>query len=291
MPLRLAGYAARGARRGVTMVSMAREGRGVVPDRVPRTVFNQPVGPRRRFAFCSVAMADVKALRRQHDVKVNDVVLAICAGALRRWLDERGELPDRPLLGGVPVSTRAEGDDSASNQLANMIVSLATDVDDPIERLLAIHESSTGAKEMTAAVRATEIPSMGEVAPPALLNTGLHALAATGVMSMLPTMMNVLISNVPGPAFPLYTGGARVTGIFSSSVIMESMGLNITVFSYMDRLDFGLVVDPDIVDDPWPIATAFLDTLAELLEASGLDGPTVVEDPLGHDTGARTGAA
>lgn len=291
-PVKTVRYMGRVARRGLTMFSMAREGKGVVPTGVPTTMFNKPVGPKRRLAFCSVAFDDVKAVKGHFDVKVNDVVLAICAGALRRYLDDRGELPDEPLLSGVPISTREVGDESADNQIANMVVSLATDIEDPSERLLAIYNSSQGAKEMTAAIRATEIPSMGETAPPALLNMAMRGFAATGLFSLLPTMMNTVISNVPGPPFPLYTAGARVTGIFSSSVINEQMGLNITLFSYMDRIDFGLHVDPELVPDPWEIADGFHGALAELMAAADLGEPTVVEDPLGNDSGAaHSGAA
>ena len=169
-----------------------------------------------------------------------------------------------------------------------MIVSLATNVEDPGERLMTIHASSQGAKEMMRAVRATEIPSMGEVAPPAVLNTTITVLARTGLVSRGPTIMNTLVSNVPGPPFPLYTGGARITGIYSTSVITESMGLNITLFSYMDRIDIGLHVDPEVVPDVWSIAGEFPTALAELMASAGLGPPTPIEDPLGRieDPGA-----
>ncbi|MCU0311572.1 MAG: wax ester/triacylglycerol synthase family O-acyltransferase [Acidimicrobiales bacterium] len=280
-PLRSLAYAGRTARRGVTLVQEAREGRAIVPLSVPKTLLNGSVGPRRRLGMCSLAMQDVKALKTHYGVKINDVVLAVVAGALRSYLIDRGELPDRPLVSGVPLSTRAEGDQTADNQVAIMVVSLATTVEDPGERLMTIHASSQGAKEMMRAVRATEIPSMGEVAPPAVLNTTITALARTGVVSRGPTIMNTLVSNVPGPPFPLYTGGARITGIYSTSVITESMGLNITLFSYMDRVDIGLHVDPDVVPDVWTIAGRFPGALGELMASAGLGEPTPVEDPLG----------
>ena len=279
--MRMADYVGRAARRGVTVANMARDGKGIVPTDVPTTVFNGSVGPKRRMAFASVAMDDVKGVKNHFGVTVNDVVLAICSGAIRSYLIDRDELPEKPMLTGVPVSTRQDGDDSQSNHIANMIVSLATDIDDPADRLRAIHESSQGAKEATAAVRATAIPSMGEVAPPALLNTALRTMAMTGMIARIPTVMNTLISNVPGPPFPLYSCGARVTGIFSTSVIVEGMGLNITLFSYMDRIDFGLHVDPELVPDVWRIAEGFTVALAELLEVGDLGPVTVVEDPLG----------
>ncbi len=286
-PLRAVGYAARTAKRGVTMVSMARSGHGLLPIQVPTTSFNGSIGTRRRLAFASLAMDDVKAIKGTFGVKVNDVVLAVVSGALRRYLEARGELPDRSLVTGVPLSTRAEGDQSADNQIAIMVVSLATDVDDPAERLMTIHASAQGAKEMTEAVRATEIPSMGEVAPPVVLSAAATTLARTGAVSHSPTVMNTLVSNVPGPPFPLYIAGARVTGVYSTSVIMETMGMNITLFSYMDRVDLGLHVDPDLVPDPWLIAEQMPVALAELMEAAGLGAPTPVEDPLGLSSAER----
>lgn len=281
-PLRSVQYATRSVQRGVTLVSEARAGRGVVPVSVPHTSLNGSVGPKRRLGFCSLAMPDVKAVKNHYGVKVNDVVLAVVAGALRAYLDDRGELPEQPLVTGVPISTRPEGDDSADNQIAIMLVSLATDVEDPGDRLMTIHASSQGAKEMTEAVRATHIPSIGSVAAPAVFSTAIEAVVRTGLMSRAPTVLNTLVSNVPGPPFPLYIAGARVTGIYSTSVIMETMGLNITLFSYMDRIDIGLHVDPDLVPDPWRIAQEFPGALSELMASAGLGESTPVEDPLGN---------
>ena len=280
-PVRSVSYVARTAKRGITMMSMARSGTGIVPIQVPSTSFNGRVGPKRRLGFSSVAMDDVRAVKEHFGVKVNDVVLALVAGALRSYLEERGELPDRSLVTGVPLSTRPADAEASGNSIATMVVSLATDVDDPGERLMTIHASSQGAKEMTEAVRATEIPSFGEVAPPVVLNTTIEALVRTGLVSRTPTVLNTLVSNVPGPPFPLFISGARVTGIYSTSVIMETMGLNVTLFSYMDRLDFGFHVDHDLVDDPWTIARRLPDALAELMASAGLGSPTPVEDPLG----------
>jgi len=280
-PFRAVEYVARTARRGATMVSMARDGYGIIPAGIPTTSFNGRVGPRRRLGVSSLALDDVKAVKQHYGVTVNDVVLAVVAGALRSYLDSRGELPDQTLVTGVPLSTRAPDDDGADNQIAIMAVSLATNVEDPGDRLMTIHASSQGAKEMTGAVRATEIPSMGTVAPPVVLHTVIEAAVRSGLTSRAPTIMNTLVSNVPGPPFPLYMAGARVTGIFSTSIIVETMGLNVTVFSYMDRIDFGVHVDPDLVPEPWIIARAVPNALAELMAAAGLGEPTPVEDPLG----------
>jgi len=212
-------------------------------------------------------------------VKVNDVVLALVGGALRQYLSTLGELPDAPLVSGVPVSTRAEGDTTQDNQISTMFTSLATDLADPIERLQAVHASTQGAKEMQRAIGARQIQSIGEVATPLLLGTAIRTLYRSELMSRSPLRINTLVSNVPGPPFDLYTCGAKVTGIFPSSVILEGMGLNVTVMSYGERLDFGLHVDPDLVPDPWAIAAAVPEAMAELMGASGLGEPTAVADP------------
>ena len=280
-PLDVARYLTGLAAKGIAAVDNLRsdeENRAIL--RAPKTPFNAPVGPRRELAFASVAMADVHKLKDAHGVKVNDVVLAICAGALRSYLEHHDALPEAPLVTGVPVSTREAGDTSHDNQITTMFVSLATDIDDPIERLQAIYKSTASAKAMTKAIGARQIQSIGEVASPLILSSAIRAVYRTGLMSRSPMRVNTLVSNVPGPPMPLYMCGARITGIFPSSVILEGMGLNITVFSYEERLDFGLHVDPDLVPDAWVIAGGVKDALAELLTASGLGAPTAVEEPV-----------
>ena len=172
-PCRLAQYGVRLARRGIDAIGYAVSPRPK-PDvsamvQAPRTSFNRSIGARRTMAFTSVALRDVKALREYYDVKVNDIVLALCSGALRIYLDDRGELPTRTLTAGVPVSTRADGDSSLDNQISYMVVPLATDVADPTERLRAIHRHTRAAKEMSAALRVHPIGSIGETAPPWVL--------------------------------------------------------------------------------------------------------------------------
>jgi diacylglycerol O-acyltransferase / wax synthase len=257
--------------------------------RAPKTPFNAPVGPNRALSFASVSLEDVRTLKDHHGVKVNDVVLALAAGTLRGYLARLGELPEDPLVSGVPVSTRADGDTAMDNQVATLFVSLATDVADPVERLLAIHESSMSAKEMGQAVRARQIQSIGEVASPLILSTAIRAVYNAQLIARSRMRVNTLVSNIPGPPIPLYTCGARVTGIYSSSVILEGMGVNITVLSYIDRIDFGIHVDPDLVPDAWQIADGIPEALAELLKASKLGEPTAVEDPFG-DTSSRVRA-
>lgn len=284
-PVRALGYAARLARRGIDL------GRYVVSPRpkpdmaamlqAPRTSFNAPISPRRAIAFSSVALDDVKALRRHFDAKVNDIVLALCSGALRAYLQERDELPARSITGGIPVSIRAEGDTALDNQLSYIAVPLATDVEDPAERVRTIVGHTRAAKEVHEVLREHPVGSIAETAPPFVLGGLLRLAYQTHLLSYVPGMMNTIVSNVPGPPVPLYLAGARLTGIFSASVLLDHMGLNITLYSFRDRVDFGVHVDPDLVADPWAIADAIPAQLAELMAAVGLGPPTTVEDAFG----------
>jgi diacylglycerol O-acyltransferase / wax synthase len=284
-PLRAAGYAVRSIRRGVELGRHVASGRAA-PNigamlRAPKTSFNATIGPMRSLAFKSVSLGDVKALRRHFDVRVNDVALALCSGALRTYLQDRGELPNRSLTAGIPVSLRAEGDTSLDNQLSYLVVPIATDIADPEARLRAIVRHTAAAKEVHKVMRANPVGSIGDTAPPFVVGTLLRLAYETHVLSYVPGMMNTIVSNVPGPPMTLYLSGARLTGIFSASVLLDQMGLNITLFTFGDRVDFGLHVDPDLVEDPWAIADAIHDALAQLMAAAGLGTPTPVEDAFG----------
>jgi WS/DGAT/MGAT family acyltransferase len=276
-PFRTARYLLRGTEKLLAGANVLR--RDYRPLLGPVTPFNARVGTRRALSFTSVSMDDVKSLKTAHEVKVNDVVIALVGGALRRYLLDLDVLPDSSLVTAVPVSTRATGDTTQDNQVSFMFVGLGTDIADPIDRLRSIHASSQTAKTMQKAISAREIQSLGEVASPLILSTALRTLYRTRLVSRLPATVNTVVSNVPGPPVPLYACGASVTGIFPCSVIMEGMGINATVISYMGRIDFGFHVDPDLVPDPWAVADKVPIALAELLGASGLSAATPVSDP------------
>ena len=278
-PIRALRYAGDLAARGITVVNRLRtdqENRAILQS--PKAPWNGDIGPRRELAFSSIAMADVVAVKRRHDVKVNDIVLAVVAGAFRRYLDRHQVTLGAPLVSAVPVSTRAEGDTSMDNQVTFMFVSLATDLNDPLERLSAIQKSTQSAKAMQKAIGAREIQSLGEVATPLILSTVTKTIYRTHLMSRSP-IGGTVISNVPGPPVPLFMCGGQVVGIFPCSVIIPPTGLNVTVFSYMDRLDFGFHVDPDLVPDVWDICNELHDSMFELMQASGLGKPTPVRLP------------
>jgi WS/DGAT/MGAT family acyltransferase len=273
-------YGFRSMQRGITMAQFQRRqasSGSLVGTPVP--AINDAIGPRRKTCYASVSLEDVRRLRKELDVKVNDIVLALVAGSLRHYLLDRDQLPEAPLMATVPVSTKVGDADDRGNQVASMNASLATDVDDPVERVAAIRSGTQSAKAMTEAVRARQIQSVGEVAPPILINVASRALWATNLFSRLPAAMHVTVSNVPGPPFPLYACGARVSGIYAASVLMANMALNVTCLSYIDRIDFGITVDPDIVEDPWAFADGIPRALAELMEGADLGPPTEVQDP------------
>jgi len=280
-PVRVVDYGVRAAQRGLVMLQQRKE--HPLPRGASGPCFNGAVGPRRASAFVSISLADVRALKDAIGVKLNDVVLALVAGSVRAHLWRHGDVPDGELVAGVPLSTRA-GDggggsgEEPSNQIAIMNVLLATRVDDPVERVRAIHESTESSKALTEAIRSRRIPSVGDVVPPLLLHLGTRAAWSADVGRRMPVLQNLLVSNVAGPPFPLYLCGAKVSGIYASSVLAGNQGLNVTLMSYMDRVDFGITADPDLVDDTWEFADGIAAALAELMDAAGLGAPTPVDD-------------
>jgi diacylglycerol O-acyltransferase len=218
----------------------------------PRTPLNVSITNQRSFAARSVPLAEVKQMSKATGTSLNDVVLAICAGALRRYLADYGCKPAKPLIAGVPVSLRSEGNTDLNNQVSVMLVSLATDIADPLERLAAIHESSSEGKKLTGNVKAaipTDFPSLGV---PSLMSGLASLYGRSGLADKLPPVANVAISNVPGPSFALYFAGAKVAAYFPVSIPGHGLALNMTVQSYNGALEFGLTACrravPDVAD-------------------------------------------
>jgi WS/DGAT/MGAT family acyltransferase len=268
-PLRVGRYLAQAASRGLAMLPYARR---AAPLSVPKLSFNAEIGPRRAVAWTTVPLSDIRAVKKHFDVKVNDVVLELCASAVRRYLIAQGELPAQPLVVSVPVSTRSAGDKELGNQVASMMIGWATDIEDPIERLVKIAENTAHAKEMTEAMRAREIQAMGDTLSPAVLNLAYRMISAASAAMPLPA--NTVVSNVPGAPIPLYLAGGRLEAAYPISIILPGMGLNVTVLSYVDRVDFGFTVDPDLVPDPWYLSGGVPIALEELKEAIGIDRAT-----------------
>ncbi len=244
-----------------------------MPFQSPTTSLNGAVGAARSCAFCTISMIDVKAIKRAAGVKVNDVVLAVVGGALRRYLQERGELPDVALSASVPISVDAGGTggtDSGSllgNTVSNFGASLATNIQDPVERLHRIAASTRAAKELHSALGDDLILRLADILPPGLSGAFTRALSSRPVAALSSAPYSVIVSNLPGPGIPLYSGGARLVGSYVFGPLIQGFGLNITVLSYVDELDIGVNVCPSLVPDPWTIAGLMSGELEELRSA------------------------
>jgi len=269
-PYRTVRLLEQGVRQGLKFIGFQRqESAPAAPFQAPRTSFNAELTPHRRFAYTSVPLDDVRLVKKVFGVKVNDVVLAVCAGALKAYLNGEGEQIDGPLIAQVPVSLRTEDDKSeVGTKVAAMFASLATDIDDPAERLLAIHESTQSAKEMQKALAADRIMGISEAAPPAMISLAARMYTAAGLDSRTPPIMNLIISNVPGPPFPIYSAGAKLEAIYPMGPLLYGTGINITVFSYEDKIDFGFMVCRDLVPEPWKLVDGVQVALDELLVAA-----------------------
>lgn len=239
-----------------------------MPFQAPPTPFNGQLTPRRGFASTSVSFNRVRQIKEAAGVKLNDVVLAVCAGALRSYLDDRHELPDRPLVAQVPVSTRTEASRSEiGTQVGSMFVSLATHVEDPGERLRSIHHSSIAAKGYRGALAKHHTLGVCDVLPPALFTVAARAWSMAHLEARTPPIYNVIISNVAGPPVDFFVAGARIEKMYLLGPLLYGGGLNITAFSNGDTLDIGLITCRDLLPDPWPLADAFGPALDELAVA------------------------
>jgi WS/DGAT/MGAT family acyltransferase len=247
--------------------------------RAPRTRFNGRITPHRRFAFGSLSLDKVKAIKNELGITVNDVVMALCATALREWLLERDELPRDPLVAMVPVSVRTEEERGTyGNRVSTMIVPIPTNEPDPRTRLMLMHDSMRAAKERHSALPANLMQDATQFIPPALMSRAARVVAELAEVGTPP--LNLVISNVPGPRDPLYLAGAQLVANYPVSVIMDGVGLNITVLSYQDHIDFGIVADRDQLDDGWPLMRKLSEALDEIEDTVCGSGKTV--SPVTH---------
>jgi WS/DGAT/MGAT family acyltransferase len=253
---------------------LLRRNRGVVlsapPLIAPSTPFNKNIGPHRRWAFTSVPLAEVKAIKNAAGVTVNDVVMALCAGALRTWLQKHDALPDGPLVAAVPVSIRTEEQKGThGNRVSAVITSLPTHLAEPAARLAAVHEGMRVAKEQHNALPADLLTDIAEFSMPALANQANRLATRLRLLERVPPF-NLIISNVPGPNVDLYLAGARLDGIYPLSAIADGQGLNLTVLGSNGKLNFGALADRDLVPDVGLIIDALKDDIAMLSAAFGV---------------------
>lgn len=215
----------------------------------PRTSLNVSITNQRTFAGRTISLAETKYVAKHFGVSLNDVVMATVAGALRHYLADNNELPAKPLVAGVPVSLREAGDETANNQASMILVSLATDITDPVQRLKAINASSTSSKSTMNRFKAVILDDFPTFAAPWLVSGIASMVGRSGLVNLLPPAANVAISNVAGAPFPMYFAGALVTCYYPVSIASHGTALNVTVQSYNGRMDYGLIACRRAVPD------------------------------------------
>jgi WS/DGAT/MGAT family acyltransferase len=218
----------------------------------------------RAVATLSIPLAAVVRIAQRHEVTVNDVVLALVSGALRRHFAIEGGLPVEPMVAAVPVSLRAAGNTDATTLATMSRMGLATDVEDAVARLRAIHAGSRRTKSLTRELRSiipTDFPSLGM---PWLFGAAAALYGRARLADRIPPLANLVVSNFPGPTAPLYLAGARLLTWWPLSIVEHGLGLNVTVQSYAGSLDFGVVAARSALRDPAAFAGAMREALAEL---------------------------
>jgi diacylglycerol O-acyltransferase / wax synthase len=254
----------------------ARDGRTMAaPFSAPPTSFNGALSRHRNIAYTQLDMRDVKRVKNAFGVTVNDVAVALCAGVLRRFLLERGELPDNPLVATVPVSVHGKSERPGRNHTTWMFCRLESQISDPAERIRTIAAGNTAAKDHTAAMGPTLLHDWTEFGGQTMFG------AAMRILPRIPLthspVFNLILSNVPGPQDETYFLGCRMDTMYPLGPLLAGAGLNITVMSLNGGLGIGIVACPDLLPDLWDIADGFSDALKELLECS--DEQPEADDP------------
>jgi diacylglycerol O-acyltransferase len=244
--------------------------KAALPLTAPRTSFSGALTRRRSVALTAIGLDDVKRLKNATGTTVNDVVLAVCTGALRTFLLAGDELPDRPLVAVVPVSVTTEvPSQKGSNQLSSMFVQLPVDLEDPLERLRAIHDGTKGAKEEHNALGDDMLLSWAEHSTPNVFAGAARLYSRMRLSDRHRPIANLVISNVPGPDFPLYFGGAELEAGFPLGPVIDGMGLNITIMSYRGVLYWGIITCPETIPKIWDLTAEIPVALDELLAEAG----------------------
>lgn len=230
----------------------------------PRTPFNVTVEAKRSYAARSVSLQDVKGIAKASGAKLNDVVMAITSGAVRKYLLQKQALPDAALVAFVPISLREAGNTDIRNQVFGMNVPLATNYGDPLKRLKKIQQESGTSKAMAGTVKDAAPSDFTVVGAPTLLPGLMQLYGKSGLTEVIPQVVNMCISNTAGPPFPLYCAGAKVTALYPVSIATHGCGLNVTVQSYLQHLDFGITADHKAVPDVDDLADLLVESFEEL---------------------------
>jgi WS/DGAT/MGAT family acyltransferase len=251
----------------VESVRRASGGRSMAsPFGAPRTPFNASITAHRNVAFAQLDFTDIKKVKDHFGVKVNDVVMALVSGVLRKYMLDRGELPEASLVAMVPVSVHDRSDRPGRNQVSGMFSNLETQIEDAGERLRAIAQDNTNAKEHSAAIGATLLQDWSQFAGPAVFGVAMRVYARSRLTES--PVHNLVVSNVPGPQIPLYFLGAEVDAMYPLGPIFHGAGLNITVMSLNGKLNVGLISCPELLPDLAEMADDFVLGMKELLAAT-----------------------
>ena len=235
------------------------------PFSAPPTQLNGIVSPRKKWNGVILSLARVKKLNKTMGTTLNDVMLAICSGALRRYFNEKGKLPAKPLVAMVPISTRTKSEEGQQgNQVSNMLVQLATNIADPIERLEEIHENTVRGKTYQKAIGAKTLSQIAEVVPYGVANQAARLYSRFQMAEMHNPIFNVTITNVPGPQFPLYFRDHKVHTIMGMAPILDGMGLIITILSYNGMITISPTSDAKSMPDQGTFSKYLLDSANEL---------------------------
>lgn len=240
-----------------------------LPFTAPRTPFNLAITPHRAVSFVQSDFADIKEIKTAFGVKVNDVVLAVVGGALRSYLESHGELPDSTLIASVPVSTHdTSRHEEGTNKVSTIFARLRTDIADPVERLALIAEDNRGAKEEHNLIGADFLQDWAKYAPPNTFQLAARAYSSLKLAEHHPVVHNLVVSNVPGPNFPMYFLGYRVAGMYPFGPVFHGAGLTTTVLTNDGDMDFGFIACRELVPDVQKIADAVPEVITELLKAA-----------------------
>ncbi|MEE9417587.1 MAG: wax ester/triacylglycerol synthase family O-acyltransferase [Acidimicrobiales bacterium] len=238
----------------------------------PPTPWNKSVSPHRRFAMRSTSLENLKRLKNATGGTLNDVVMAICTGALREYLLEHDALPAAPLRAMVPVSIRTgEETDPWTNRVSALVADLPTNCSDPVERVALCREAMNVAKGQFDLIPADALGQTADYTSPVVAASAIRLVSQLNLADRVNSPVNVVISNVPGPREPLYFAGAKLDAYIPVSTISDGVGLNITVHSYGDRMDFGLISDRDLVPDLWHMVDLHIAEVERLFEATGAE--------------------
>ncbi|HEX3334996.1 MAG TPA: wax ester/triacylglycerol synthase family O-acyltransferase, partial [Jatrophihabitans sp.] len=256
---------------GVLPEWIARARRGAAmpaPFTAPRTSFNATITGHRSVAFARMGLADVKEVKNAFGCTVNDVVLTMCAGALRKYLADRDELPDTSLVAMVPVSVHGKTRAGGTNKVSGMFSALASDIEDPVGRLDAIAAQNRIAKDHHQTLSASLLQDWAQFAAPNTFALAVRVYSKLRLAERHPVIHNLVISNVPGPPMPIYFLGARVVGFYPFGPVFDGAGLNVTVLSNDGHLDVGLIACRELAPHLWDLADDLSIALDELLKAA-----------------------